>query len=58
MLKFALEITCRGAENRVEKFRKLRRKVQEITWKSRGNRLEKFRKSHGKCQHFQENVTV
>ncbi len=48
MLKFALEIACRGAENHVEKFGKSPRKVQEITWKSRGNRQEKFKKSHGK----------
>ncbi len=47
MLKFALEIACRGAENHVEKFGKSRGKVEEIAKRSSRNRMEK-------CQHFQE----
>jgi hypothetical protein len=50
MLKFALEIACRGAENHVEKFGKSPRKVQKITWKSRGNHVEKQRKSPREVQ--------
>jgi hypothetical protein len=50
MLKFALEIACRGAENHQEKFRKLRRKVEEIAKKSSENHVEKFGKSPRKVQ--------